>query len=146
MAGYVVDTRSLYDVCFDKWRGERPDFQAACAWTEASNTMVVWKLIQRWFERMEDGTAEKAYPSFRAMKRQVTQEMADELVEELDADFEIEHHRFPEGYGPEFCRLSSLARLAFAQEMAQVMKTDEEIQAEAAKRLAEGELMPRRIE
>ena len=66
-------------------------------------------------------------------RRALTQEVADEIVEEMDEDFLIERNRFPKdsGLGPELSRLPSSARVAFAQELYGIVMTRGEIRSAA---------------
>lgn len=76
-------------------------------------------------------------------KAQLTQEVADLFVEEMDADFMLEKSRFQGKLAPEFARLPAYARLAFVQEMYRLpIKTEADIVVEARSRLASGETIP----
>ena len=114
----------------------------AKAWVEAENIMAVRAVICRWFELMESGEAAYRYPDPMVG---VDHDRADRLVEELDADFDKERMRFPGGYpeaGPAFHRLPPHARLAFAQGVFAVMKTQAQLDEETCRRLEAGEQLP----
>lgn len=66
--------------------------------------------------------------------------MADQIVREMDADFELETTRFPPktGLGPEFSRLPPHARMALAQELYRLMLTERKIQREGKRLLDAG--------
>lgn len=129
--------------------GHRPAGNEAAAWVEAENTYAIWEVVQKWFEYMEQDTADNNYPDpewvSRSGLKQLTQELADRLVEEIDEDFGIEKNRFHDlevEEGPNFCRLSFHARLAFAQEICDTLKTYKEIVDEAENRKAKNEIIP----
>lgn len=146
MPYHNVTARTLYDSCRSD-RGDRP-MTEAMAWIEAENVEAVWKVVQAWFESMEAGKAVDRYPDpFWTAKDEegrapLTQELADHIIAELDADFELERGRFPQGRGPQFVRLPPHARMAFAQELYRVMKTEADMEAEAARRASHGERFP----
>lgn len=141
-----VGVRSLYNACSSHYGDQ--DIHLAMAWVNAENVEAVWKVVQTWFELMEAGRAVDRYPDpfwetkHPMKKRPVTREMADRLIAELDADFQLEDRRFPDGKGPEFNRLPAHARVAFAQEVYGVMKSEGEIEAEARRRIRSGERLP----
>lgn len=141
-----VDVRSLYNACSGHYGDQ--DIHRAMAWVEAENVEAVWKVVQAWFELMEAVRAADRYPDpfweakHPAKKRPVTQEVADKLIAELDADFQLEDRRFPDGKGPEFSRLPAHARVAFAQDVYEVMSSEGEIEAEAKQRVRRGERLP----
>lgn len=146
MPYYNVGVRTLYETCRSHYSGH--PLQEAMAWIEAEDIVAVWKIVQAWFERMEDGTARHRFPdpfwdhARWGRKRPLTQQIADRIIAEMDADFEIERARFPQGVGPEFARLPPHARLAFAQEVYGVIKTEGEIEEEATRRTRRGERFP----
>ncbi len=151
MPYYNVTPHTLYQSCMSsawEWSGGDDPVMRARAWVEAENVYEVWKLVQKWFEFIDAGDAENHYPdpnwddSSYPGKVSLTQDVADTFIEEMDADFMLEKSRFQGRLSPEFARLPSHARLAFAQDAYGIMKTGADINAEADKRLAEGETLP----
>ena len=121
----------------------------AFAWVEAENIIAIRAIVCRWFELLQAGQADGRYPDPQWQqpkgKKPLTPELADRLVAELDADFELEKHRFPESdvnNGPCFHRLKPWARMAFAQEFYNAIKTEAQIEEEAVSRLKAGEKFP----
>lgn len=118
------------------------------AWVEAENNSAVFAVLMRWFGLMQAGTADQQYPdpTWKQFEspglRALTPEVADELIAEIEADFEIEKNRYPEGVGPGYYRLMPHARMALAQELYKALKTDAQIKAEAEARRASGETLP----
>lgn len=111
----------------------------AKAWIEAENIVETWKLVQEWFEMMENDTADNQYPDpmwdsdlYPDMKP-LTQDLAEEMVEEFDADFQLEKNRFQGRSGPEFKRLASHSQLAFAQAIYRITLSQQEITTRAEK-------------
>ena len=111
--------------------------------------MAIRNLVCRWFELLQAGQADGRYPDPQWQqpkgKKSLTPELADHLIAELDADFELERHRFPESdpdNGPAFHRLKPWARMAFAQEFWGLAKTEAQIEEEAHYRLKSGEKLP----
>ena len=141
-----VDVRSLYEVCLSQYQGH--PMQAAMAWVEAENVQAVWKIVQTWFELTQSGEVQHRFPDpfwnqdQHPDRRPVDTETADQLIAELDADFELERGRLPGGLGPEFARLPPHARLAFAQEVWRASKSPKEIEGEATRRALMGEKFP----
>lgn len=135
--------RDLYRTCRDRGATELDE---AMAWVEAENIAAVWKVVARWFQYIESGEAAHRYPDPKWQtpkgRASLTLERADQLIKEMDADFEIESYRFPSGGGPDFKRLPAHARMAFAQEVYGVLKTEAEIEEEASRRLKAGERFP----
>lgn len=154
MPYYNVTIATLYQSCIADlpggYFGLKTDspFTRAFAWVEAENIYAVWKIVQTWFEDMQKGKAwhRRPDPTWRMRAgrkaKPLTQALADELIKELDADFTLEKSRFQGREGPEFARLPAYARLAFAQEVWAALKTDDEMEAEAKRRLEEGETFP----
>lgn len=121
----------------------RNDASQAMHWVEAENDMKVREIICKWFNLLEAGTANDIDPD--PFNTNITQDRADKLVEEMDADFMIEAGRFKslnKEVGPEFSRLTPSARIAMAQDIWSVLKTDREIELETYKRLKAGEELP----
>ncbi len=151
MAYKDLSTTMLYHAMTDYWLPRAPNASEgrACAWVEAAYTFAIRSVLQRWFELIEAGTAEDRRPdpfwTCPAGKKPLTQELADLLIAELDADFYVEQGRFDHMNklaGPDFLRLTPSARLALCQELYGLLRTDEEIMAEARARLQAGELVP----
>ena len=114
---------------------------------EAENVEEVWRLVKRWFDIMQAGEAQNMLPDPfwqpKPGRRAISPEVADHLVSEIDEDFSNERARYIKGSdgvarGPEFLRLPPHARLAFAQQVWDVMMTGAEIEAEAVKRWTRG--------
>lgn len=142
---YSVDPHSLYQSCLSAG-GEVTPIGKARAWVEAENTFEVWKVINNWFNRLQDGT----YWSYMASpfwtnppdKTALTQDVVELFVKELDEDFMLEKSRFQGKKPPEFSRLPFGPKFAFVQECYKIMKSSKAINAEADERLANGEKMP----
>lgn len=111
----------------------------AIDWVEAENTFAVRGVVSEWFDALERGEGLQRYPDPR--RKDASQEKADKLLSEMDADFELEIARF-EGLhvekGPEFSRFPPYTRLALAQSIHDVMMSVNEIEREAVRRLKEG--------
>ena len=108
-------------------------FRDAYAWVEAENIMLVREIVCRYFDALQADTLEDF--AANPFDTTVTQDMADKLVEELDADFQIESGRFPDGgVGPEMHRLPPEKRLAMAQEVFASIMTSQQIMAEVKRR------------
>ncbi|MBI2020215.1 hypothetical protein HYS94_02230 [Candidatus Daviesbacteria bacterium] len=121
----------------------RREKSQAQAWVEAENDFAVRAIIGKWFKYLEEGIANDRYPD--PLNTTISQERADKLIEELDADFMIESGRFANlgvETGPEFFRLEPYAKRAFAQDIWSVMKTDKDIEMETVQRLNAGEELP----
>ncbi len=122
----------------------------ARAWVEAENIYEVWELVQMWFELVDSDSADNHYPdpnwddSQHPAKVSLTHDVADKFIEEMDADFMLEKSRFQGRLSPEFARLPSHARLAFAQEAYGILKTSVDINTEADRRLVAYETLPQR--
>lgn len=151
MPYYNVTPHTLYQSCMSsawEWAGNDDPLTRARAWVEAENVYEVWKLVQQWFELMESGDAHNRYPdpfwndADHPDKVQLTQEVTDSFIEEMDADFMLEKSRFQGRLAPEFARLPAHSRFAFVQDAYRLIKTTNDIQAEAEQRLAAGETMP----
>lgn len=146
MPWYDVTPEKMMDSCRLDWATkDRPE---AYAYVEAENVARVWEVVQEWYEAMESGDASDRYPdpdwTDPPGRRNLTQELADAMILEMDADFDLEKNRYPDGRGPEFKRLPAHARLAFAQQLRLVMKSPAEIEQETRERLAKGEPLPPR--
>lgn len=152
MVYQIKSPHVLFSSCLDGLASEFPsldkdatvEFCNAVAWLEAENIFAVFQLIIAWFKLMESGEAANRYPSPGGT---VTQEQADLLISELDADFAKESNRWPvdaegKAWGPEFSRLLPHSRRAFAEEIRAILKTEAQILAEALERLAKGEKLP----
>ena len=114
----------------------------AYAWIEAENIMDLRQLISNWFQLIETGESDGTYPSINSS---ITQKEADHLIEELDADFQIERARFPDSdpeAGPAFVRLLPHSRLAFVEEIKKILKQSDQLEYEARKRIDSGEIIP----
>ena len=139
--------RDMYGQCFpNSLAYAHPPLEQAKAWVEATNVEKTWKIMSKWFGFMQSGEAAMKYPDpywddkKHPNRRPLTQEIADTIVSEVDLDFEIEKGRFPRetGLGPEFRRLPPHARMALAQELYEVLMTEQEIAAEAERLLDMG--------
>lgn len=124
------------------------EIEKAMLWVEAENIATVWKVVKKWFDYMQSGEATQRFPDPtwhpKPGRRALTPEVASQIVTEMDDDFRLERGRFPKesGLGPDFERLPSHARVAFCQEVYDILKTTEEIMAEAETRLQAGEHLP----
>ncbi|HZX50298.1 MAG TPA: hypothetical protein VFE94_04130 [Candidatus Paceibacterota bacterium] len=113
----------------------------AFAWVEAENICKAWCVVDKWFQLMQTGEADNHLPDplwhrrDHGKKAPLTQELADKFIEELDEDFLIEKGRFGGRLPPDFSRLSPSGRIAFVQEMYEVLLTEEELEEEADRRL-----------
>ncbi len=120
--------------------------EKAQAWVEAQNTEAVWLVVRKWFQWMQTGEVRFKYPdplwddNQHPGRRPLTQEIADQIVLEMDEDFLIEKNRYPKetGLGPEFARLPPHARVAMAQELYGVLMTKREIKVKAQELLDRG--------
>ena len=105
-----------------------------------------WPTYNR--DHMHNGEADNRYPDpywndeDYPGKVPLNQEVADEFIEEMDADFMIEKNRFQGRLAPEFSRLPAHARIAFVQDAYKIMKTSTDIEKEAEERLGAGESLP----
>ena len=130
--------------------GNIGDFSPARRWVEAENTSAVFAVIMDWYNMLEAGIAELQYPdpawrdSDYPELTPLTPEHVDQLIAEIDADFEREHDRFPETtrLGPDFGRLRPHARMAFAQAIYRVLKSEGQMEAEARSKPDAGEALP----
>ena len=149
MGSYSTTTvGDVYRTTLDRWREEKPDMQKACAWVEAENMQKFWaEVIKVWFARLQDGTHIYYYPDpyWKPKKGHLVldQECADRLLTELDADFQLEAGRFPGSKGPDFNRMAPHARIAFAQAVSDMLKSESEIHDEAEQRFKAGEQFPK---
>lgn len=146
MPWYDVTPEKMMDSCRLDWATK--DKPEAYAYVEAENVAKVWEMVQEWFEAMESGEAWNRYPDPDWVdppgRKPLTQEVADAMIDEMDADFDLEKNRYPDGRGPEFKRLPPHARLALAQGLRAILKTPGEIEQETEERLAKGEQLPPR--
>ena len=151
MPYYNVNPHTLYQSCISAdwdWSQRDDPMVHARAWVEAENTYEVWKIVQDWFGMIESDEASNRYPDpywrdeDHPEKTPLTQDVADEFIEEMDQDFMLEKNRFQGRLAPEFSRLPAHARIAFVQEAYKVIKTSVEIKAEAERRVKEGETFP----
>lgn len=141
---YNVTPQEIFEQCLNY---STSTHARALAWVEAQNLWDTYAVIIKWFRLMESGEADSRYPDPHwqpaAGRPPLTQFLADQIVAELDADYEIERARFPStGLGPGFTRLAPHARLTFAQELSGVMKSEAELDAGVEVRLAAGEKLP----
>lgn len=138
----------LYDQCGSSYYSTPPPSpeMRATSWVEAENIQAAYAILIKWFGYMQRGQADLKYPDPKFVTplgwKPLTQELADLLIKEIAEDYEIEHARFPGGRGPGFDRLLPHSRLALAQELMLVLKSEKEINEEAKQRLAAGEILP----
>lgn len=117
-------------------------------WHEAVNIYYVWQKVQEWFEMMESGEVLNRYPdpfwddADYPDKTALTQDVADEFIAEMDADFMLEKSRFQGRSAPEFSRLPPHSRLAFVQEVYQIILSSAEIERRAIASTEAGEELP----
>ena len=112
-------------------------------WVEAENIFAVREYVCNWFDKLENGEADDIEPD--PFKPIPSQEETEHLVEELEADFMREHHRFlnlDKTAGPGFARLKPQARLAFVQGIREIKLTNKQIRIETERRLTAGEALP----
>ena len=120
----------------------------AIAWIEAEMIYEMWFVLQDWFEKMETGEIESIYPdpfwddSKYGGKANITLELANNFIDELDQDFQKEKSRFKGANAPEFWRLSDNSKIALLQRLYPVLKTQKEMEDESTKRLNGGEEFP----
>ena len=151
MPYYNVNPQTLYQSCLSAnyaLQSTNDKQTRALAWVEAENVFEVWKIVQRWFEMMDNGDyfdrypdpnwRDEDHPQFTAL----TMEVADKFVYEMDEDFLVEKNRFQGKLAPDFGRLPEHSRLAFVQECYLTMKSSVQIREEAMERLKAGEVMP----
>jgi len=111
---------------------------------EAENIEKVWDLVTEWFHAMESGETEMRRPDpfFEPPEglEDLTEEIADSIVEEIDLDFALEAGRMKSRgqLPPEFKRLGPEARMAFAQEIYHLLKSQADIEAEAKELMNQG--------
>ena len=151
MPYYNVTPHTLYQSCMSsawEWSGGDDPVTRARAWVEAENVYEMWKLVQKWFEFIENGSATDRFPDpyWKSEdypdKVPLNQEIADTFSEEMDADFMLEKSRFQGRFAPEFVRLPQHARMAFVQDAYKLVKTSSQINREAEERLSAGETLP----
>lgn len=117
-------------------------------WHESLNIYHVWEKVQEWFELMESGDAENRYPdpfwndADYPDKTALTQDVADEFIAEMDADFMLEKSRFQGRLVPEFSRLPPHSRMAFVQDMYKIIITSAEIERRAIESMEAGLTLP----
>ena len=121
--------------------------RAIQCWSEAVNIFEVRQTIIEWFNALQEGTANDRYPDpfiVEAPKgKLITQERADDFVEQLEADMLLEKARFGSlnrDAGPGFTRLESHAKIAFMQSIWSIMKTPQELMEDADRRFRERDL------
>ena len=138
-----IDTGKIYRSTTTYSGQEAIDASRAVRWVESENIMEIRAVTIKWFNMMESGEAATQYPD--PFDTTISQDDADKLVHELDLDFDAERYRYKNigvTAGPGFERLSASARLAFAQEFFSVLKSREQLEAEAQQRLSAGEQIP----
>lgn len=143
MPYYNVTAHVLYQSCLVNWvsYGDASPLEKACSWVEAENTFEIWKIIQKWFDFIENDDAINKYPDpYSDVK--ISIEMADKVIKEIDEDFMLEKSRFQGRLAPEFSRLPNHSRIAFIQEVSLILKTMDEIKSEAIEKVKSGELVP----
>lgn len=159
MPYYNVDYKSLFlttkefSYTTNNEQSGASKLKDAIAWLEAVNIYHVWKIIQEWFDLMQDEEQglldihtrnpdpswnHDDYPDFVPL----TQEIADVFIDEMDLDFNLEKARFQGRLAPEFARLPPRVRVAFVQSIYKVMRSLKSLTAEAEERLAFGDLLP----
>ena len=65
MPYYNVTPHTLYQSCMSsawEWSGGDDPVTRARAWVEAENVYEMWKLVQKWFEFIENGSATDRFP------------------------------------------------------------------------------------
>ena len=151
MPYYNVKPHTLYQSCMSsawEWSGGDDPITRARAWVEAENVYEMWKLVQVWYELIENDGAVNRFPDplwkseDYPEKVPLNQEIDDTFIEEMDADFMWEKSRFQERFAPEFSRLPPHARMAFVQDAYKLVKTGAQINSEADERLSAGETLP----
>lgn len=82
----------------------------------------VTDIMEKWFDRLEDGTAKNFYPNPKGMK--VSPAEADRIIKYIDFEINFElrvytawHGNRGHDYPAEYDRLPGVARIAFAQEI-----------------------------
>ena len=137
----------MYGQCFpNSLAYAHPSLEQAKAWVEAQNVEKTRRIMSKWFEFMQSGEVKLKCPDpywsddEHPERHKLTREVADEIVHEVDEDFEIERGRFPRetGFGPEFSRLPPHARMALAQGLCVNRMTEREIADEAECLLTKG--------
>jgi len=138
-----IDTGKIYRSTTTYGSQKAIEVSRAVRWVESENIMEIRAVTIKWFNMMESGEADTQYPD--PFDTTISQDKADRLISELDADFAAERYRYRNigvTAGPGFERLSAHARLAFAQEFFSVLKSREQLEAEAQQRLSAGEQIP----
>ncbi|MFH1290407.1 MAG: hypothetical protein ABIH92_03295, partial [Nanoarchaeota archaeon] len=113
-------------------------------WVEAENMMAVRKLIIRWYRELEAGTADRNN-RIDPLNISITQGKADNFIKVLDEEFDKEMYRAESlkiDTPVEFNRLSSNARIAFAQQIFDLIKDEDTLIAESERRIQAGEILP----
>lgn len=153
MPYYNVNVHTLYQSCisasWDWHTNPKNDLLIqAKAWVEAENAIEIWGLIQEWFEMLENNTAIHQYPDIFWENdkypdlKPLTQDVADEFVEELDADFMLEKNRFQGRGAPDFNRLAPHSRMAFAQAFYRITMSEKQITEKARELVDAGTKIP----
>lgn len=116
----------------------------AMSWIEAENIMQLREIVCDWYYALENGSIQYRLPDL--MDNNVTQNKADDLIQILDEEFEIETiqrgHVLDIDCGPNLFRMHPTQRLAFAQSFYAKMLTEEQIEEQAWLRLKAGEKLP----
>ena len=136
-----ITIRDIFEVT-RSGKSRENKYEIAYAWVEAENIMELRMLISSWFDLLESGEADGRHPSLNFT---ATQEEADHVIDELEADFTLERARFPDSdpnNGPGFNRLLPHSRVAFLEEIREKLKSSEQITDEANKRVNSGEVIP----
>ena len=140
MPYHNVNAHTLYQSCISAswdWQNKDDSLSKALAWVEAENTVMIWKLFQAWFEMMESGIADDQYPDIfwkdddYPFLKPLTQDIADELIAEIDADCMLEQSRFRQRSAPAFDRLVPPARMASSPAVYRVTGSGEGIARKA---------------
>lgn len=153
---YDVTLRDLFNNCLadrsSRLESKESRRLRAVAWVEALNVRETWRLVQRWFEMIESGEATHRYPDpvwdsgGLPGREPLTPELADKIIADLDGDLMIEVTRLrnvdPDLQGSDFARLPAHARMSFVQDLCRTMRTARELEAEAERRIREGETIP----
>lgn len=136
-----VALADLFNSCLH--HNEREPIDFAIKWVESEYVLKIRSKCNEWFRLMVTGEHKKRLPD--PMNDEWSEERARHLVEELEADFEVESGRW-KGLnvedGPGFDELTGPPLIAFAQDLGQFLKTDEEIEQEAKERFESGEEIP----
>ena len=154
---YNVNAHTFYQSCISAdwdWHTKDDPLTKALAWVEAENTVEAWNLVQEWFEMMESRVADDQYPDIfwedgnYPFLKPLTQTLADELIDEIDADFMLEKSRMETANksAPEFSRLAPHARMAFAQAIYRTTLSNEEMSDKAQKLVEDKVQIPPKVD